>query len=510
MGYKLWENPSDIKGLTFQREKVISQINSSSVYKQRILQKVNHSYEQLKRELISPMEDVKRINSQKCGSSQIYQRDINNDLIRSVAICSDQNTTWQRDMEDSFTVIDNYGRRPNTCFVGVFDGCHGKSAACTVSTELPVLLLAQLLNVDSSYKINEEEKHLIDSFDTVFRDHYKETENVFSSTVCEKKLKGDVDLIHASYAKAFWRMDRILQLGREENSKVRWSGCTSVTCLIDGLTNTNQEEEELLAENKISTQTPTKRIGDIKAVLCRNGKKYCLTKKHSTSSSCERNRIIEFGGSISANEDWGLVEGVSKVTRGLGFHGSPKMKNSIIPAPHTISVSIDNSCQFLVLASSGLWDVLSESEVVAITMELLKSFKHPNNSKTEDTSNQNKKKSTLGDKNEMDLIKCNYDSINSVAHEILEDHDDEDCEVERPLALQTCHEMCSVRSDLVQTNSRRKYDNAAACVCQKLVKTAILAGSQQNVTACLILLPGCDELHYQSMVLPNNITSGKD
>lgn len=62
------------------------------------------------------------------------------------------------------------------------------------------------------------------------------------------------------------------------------------------------------------------------------------------------------------------MEGYLRTTRGLGHHGDPVLKRSIIPVPHTISVPIDDTCQFLILASSGLWEVLDYNEVLALTL----------------------------------------------------------------------------------------------------------------------------------------------
>lgn len=108
--------------------------------------------------------------------------------------------------------------------------------------------------------------------------------------------------------------------------------------------------------------------GNAHAVLCRNGKGHCLSKEHSTSNISERNRVLQNGGNISTNEPDGLVEGYLRTTRGLGHHGDPVLKRSVIPVPHTVSVPIDDTCQFLILASNGLWEVLDYSEVLALTL----------------------------------------------------------------------------------------------------------------------------------------------
>ncbi len=43
--------------------------------------------------------------------------------------CEDRISTWMADLIDMFTVVSNFGNKPNVCFFGLFDGHHGASAA---------------------------------------------------------------------------------------------------------------------------------------------------------------------------------------------------------------------------------------------------------------------------------------------------------------------------------------------------------------------------------------------
>lgn len=109
-------------------------------------------------------------------------------------------------------------------------------------------------------------------------------------------------------------------------------------------------------------------LGNVQAVLCRNGKGFCLTKEHTTRNVEERRRVLRQGAVISANVPHGLLQGQTATTRGLGFHGNLKLKRFVIPAPQTISVPIDDLCQFLILGTNGLWGVLDTKEVTALAM----------------------------------------------------------------------------------------------------------------------------------------------
>lgn len=115
--------------------------------------------------------------------------------------------------------------------------------------------------------------------------------------------------------------------------------------------------------------------GNVQAVLCRNGKGFCLTKEHTTEKVSERRRVLQNGALITASEPYGLLEGHIKTTRGLGFHGNLQLKKIIIPAPETISVPIDDLCQFLILATNGLWEALDKEEVIALAITLFEIYK---------------------------------------------------------------------------------------------------------------------------------------
>lgn len=113
----------------------------------------------------------------------------------------------------------------------------------------------------------------------------------------------------------------------------------------------------------------------MQAVLCRNGKGFCLTKEHTTRNTKERRRVLYSEAVISSDDPYGLLDGHIKTTRGLGFHGNLRLKKSIIPVPQTISVPIDDLCQFLILATNGLWQVLDKKEVTALVITLFHAYK---------------------------------------------------------------------------------------------------------------------------------------
>lgn len=216
--------------IAVQRQLIITKLLSSFTFTEKVLQSINNAFELLwKKQILAYYKITDSVNS-----STTYSQTIHHLLIKGGAICEDRNSTWRVAMNDKFTVVNNFGNKPNVCFFGLFDGHHGASAADLTSIELPVLLLHQLSRFDPSYQMTPEEEKLMDSFHTVFREEYRAIENLFSIQKKTEELKCEYENVHKAFAKAFWRMDRLLRLGRKEVSSVRWSGCSAVTCILEG------------------------------------------------------------------------------------------------------------------------------------------------------------------------------------------------------------------------------------------------------------------------------------
>ncbi|NXJ38313.1 PP2D1 protein, partial [Ciconia maguari] len=530
LGFDSSQTKIDNKTLLAQRQKLISKLTRIPKYSETHRQKIDYSFEFLM-DNHTPTSycDLANINNPSTFKK------VNNSLIKALSICQDKNSTWQGDMEDRFIVLDNYGNRSDTCFLGLVDGSHGVTAAETVAAELPLLFLDQLAQTDSSYKKSKEEQQILDAFATVIKADYREREKIFSDKPGndETNKTNTYEWIHKAYAKSFWRMDRLLRLGRNEVSKVRWSGCSAVTCLVERIpgkeTDGTENEESKRSEN--NTHRPLARtakgvagllhianIGNAHAVLCKNGKSHCLSKEHSTSNVMERKRILQNGGNISTNEPDGLVEGYLRTTRGLGHHGDPVLKRSVIPVPHTVSVPIDDTCQFLILASNGLWEVLDYNEVLALTLttftHYLRMYECVQQNRTspykcqylmpltEDNLNYSKAINDLQDRTEMlysnkeifltdskGNLKQNYTgqellkTVSPVGSKPPPQFGED-----TKTYLSNCESQTAGRGRLT---SERLYDNAASYISEQLVKTALAAGSRDNITILIVLLNGC-------------------
>uniref|UniRef100_A0A8D2HZD0 Protein phosphatase 2C like domain containing 1 n=1 Tax=Urocitellus parryii TaxID=9999 RepID=A0A8D2HZD0_UROPR len=499
--------------LDAQRQFIISQLLSSFEFNEKILQNINNAFELLeKRQIPLYYKIIDYIDGSSVSSPHIPHL-----LIKGVAICGDRNAAWKVDMNDKFTVMNNFGNKPNVCFFGLFDGHHGAAAADLASAELPILLLHQLSKFDPSYQMTTEQQEIINSFHTVFREEYTAIEDLFSSIYKKPRaLKYEYEDTHKAFAKAFWRMDRLLRLGRNEVSRVRWSGCSAVTCILEGSIKNPHVNKNWKGTNNwdgLSKNNPSQMMpqiisgvlhianaGNVQAVLCRNGKGFCLTKEHTTRNIKERRRVLQTGAVISSNEPYGLLEGQIKTTRGLGFHGNLKLKKSIIPAPQTISIPMDDLCQFLILATNGLWEVLDKKEVTAMVITMFHMYKETYTSITQLEALP----STGNNEFESDihiLFQCESESeeyvstTNSKNSSDYSFDDPKNEELSSPTTTSHENEIESVddeQTSIKKLGTKNFYEGAAEYISHKLVNAALEAGSRDNITVMVIFLSGSE------------------
>ncbi|KAK8683637.1 hypothetical protein V6N13_039691 [Hibiscus sabdariffa] len=114
--------------------------------------------------------------------------------------------------------------------------------------------------------------------------------------------------------------------------------------------------------------------GDCRAVLSRGGTAEALTSDHRPSREDERNRIHSLGGYVDLCRGVWRVHGSLAVSRAIGDH---HLKPWVIAEPETKIVSIEPECEFLILASDGLWDKVSNQEAVDIARPLCTGIDKP-------------------------------------------------------------------------------------------------------------------------------------
>lgn len=129
-------------------------------------------------------------------------------------------------------------------------------------------------------------------------------------------------------------------------------GCTAVTALI--------------VRNKLFVAN----AGDCRAILSRAGKPFPMTKDHVASCPKERERVIKEGTNVRWQIDtWRVGAAALQVTRSIG---DDDLKPAITARPEIIETDLSADDEFLVMASDGLWDVLSNEDVLSIIKDTVK------------------------------------------------------------------------------------------------------------------------------------------
>lgn len=103
--------------------------------------------------------------------------------------------------------------------------------------------------------------------------------------------------------------------------------------------------------------------GDCRAVLSRAGKAEALTSDHRASRDDEKERIENLGGFVVNYRGTWRVQGSLAVSRGIG---DAHLKQWVVADPDTRTLLVDPQCEFLLLASDGLWDKVDNQEAIDI------------------------------------------------------------------------------------------------------------------------------------------------
>lgn len=126
------------------------------------------------------------------------------------------------------------------------------------------------------------------------------------------------------------------------------SGSTAVIAILDG--------ELLIIAN----------VGDSRAVMGdQKGSTIPLSFDHKPNQLKERRRIKEAGGFITFTGVW-RVAGILATSRALGDYPLKEPRKLVTAEPDVLTFSLlDHKAHFVILATDGLWDVVSNEEAVA-------------------------------------------------------------------------------------------------------------------------------------------------
>ncbi|GJM94210.1 hypothetical protein PR202_ga10836 [Eleusine coracana subsp. coracana] len=150
-----------------------------------------------------------------------------------------------------------------------------------------------------------------------------------------------------------FREELIVHQKSKRITKKDWHpGCTAVIALI--------------VRNKLFVAN----AGDCRAILNRAGKPLPMTRDHVASCPKERERVIKAGTDVKWQTDtWRVGAAALQVTRSIG---DDDLKPAVTAQPEIIETALSAEDEFLVIASDGLWDVVSNEDVLSIVKDTVK------------------------------------------------------------------------------------------------------------------------------------------
>lgn len=127
------------------------------------------------------------------------------------------------------------------------------------------------------------------------------------------------------------------------------SGCTAVVALL--------VDRDLYVAN----------AGDSRCIVCRSGKVVEMSFDHKPEDQIEFQRIRKAGGRVTMD---GRVNGGLNLSRAIGDHGYkmnkelPAEEQMITAMPDLKKITLTEEDEFMVLACDGIWNYMSNEEVV--------------------------------------------------------------------------------------------------------------------------------------------------
>ncbi|XP_020579904.1 protein kinase and PP2C-like domain-containing protein isoform X2 [Phalaenopsis equestris] len=216
-------------------------------------------------------------------------------------------------MEDTHFLLPQMWNEKDIHLFGIFDGHRGAAAAEFSARALPEFLKRSGYN-------NSPAKALCEAFVNTDISFRKEL-----TSYCNSK--------------------RVIQ-------KDWHPGCTAITTLI--------VRDKLFVAN----------AGDCRAILCRSGHPFPMSEEHLASCPEERTRVMNEGMEVTWQVDtWRVGPAALQVTRSIG---DDDLKPAVTAEPEIIETSLSEVDEFLVMASDGLWDVMSNKEVISIIRDTVK------------------------------------------------------------------------------------------------------------------------------------------
>ncbi|XP_065661895.1 protein phosphatase 1A isoform X2 [Hydra vulgaris] len=249
------------------------------------------------------------------------------------ALCSMQG--WRVEMEDAHSIrVELSPKFKNCSYFAVFDGHAGDFVSKYSSQNLldTILNLCSPSGSDASESVDNELQMQCKN----------DSDNSYLHSL------EDLDKFKAKIIEGFLALDKNMRELPKFSTGEEKSGTTAIAVFIT--------EDNIIFAN----------CGDSRAVLCSNKSVKLATQDHKPYCEKEKLRIENAGGSVMVQR----VNGSLAVSRALGDYdyknviGFSQTEQLVSPEPDIITVQRSSDDEFLIIACDGVWDVMSNEEVV--------------------------------------------------------------------------------------------------------------------------------------------------
>ncbi|XP_004246100.1 protein phosphatase 2C 51-like [Solanum lycopersicum] len=219
-------------------------------------------------------------------------------------------------------------------FFGAYDGHGGSRVSHACRDRLDYVLEEELLNAKRKLMNNDD--------DGSDNSNYVDWEKVMVK--CFSKIDNEV-MREGNWIAGY-------EEGRYEDVK-KTVGSTAVVVMVG--------KEEIVVAN----------CGDCRAILCSRGVAIPLSNDHKPDRPDEKKRVEAAGGKI-LNWNGSRVQGILATSRSIGDHC---LKPFVIPEPEVTVYKRNELDEFIVIATDGLWDVVSNEVTCDVARKCLRQIR---------------------------------------------------------------------------------------------------------------------------------------
>ena len=141
---------------------------------------------------------------------------------------------------------------------------------------------------------------------------------------------------------------------------------------VDKVVNDVQEREEFACGSTVlsvwirnGNELIVGNVGDCRGFICRDRQPLEIAVPHHPDREDERERIVSAGGAVVRQGPW-RVNGILAVSRSVGDNN---LKKFVIPDPEITRFELQEEDEFVIIASDGLWDVITPAQMIDIVLE---------------------------------------------------------------------------------------------------------------------------------------------